>query len=92
MRVIALHGELDIYNVEYVRAQLALADRTTVIDLSGVRLLSAAALTELHRAAKRAGYGNITLVAARTHIREVLRTVHFERICRIADALHDHAE
>ena len=63
-RVVALTGELDIYNVEYVRRALADVDGPAVIDLSGVRFISAAALSEFVRAARRAGYGNLTLAGA----------------------------
>lgn len=56
-----------------------------VIDLSGVSLLTAAALTELHRAALRAGIGSVTLAGAPPHVRRVLEIVRFEQLFQIAD-------
>ena len=82
-RVVALSGELDMYNVEYVRSALAHLDGPAVIDLSRVRFISAAALSELVRAARRAGFGNLTLTGANRNTRRVLMIVKFDRIFRI---------
>ena len=54
-----------------------------VIDLSGVRFISAAALSEFVRAARRAGYGNLTLAGANPDIRRVLTIVKIDHIFQI---------
>ena len=82
-QVVALSGELDMYNVDYVRSALANVNGPAVIDLSGVRFISAAALSEFIRAARRAGYGNLTLVGANPDIRRVLRIVKVDHIFQI---------
>lgn len=81
--VVPLSGELDIYNVEYVRSALANVNGPAVIDLSGVSFISAAALSELIRAARRAGYRNLTLIGANPDIRRVLRIVKVDHIFQI---------
>lgn len=51
-----------------------------MVDLGGVTLLSAAALTELVRLAKRVGYQRVRLVGARPPIRRILELMGFDKL------------
>lgn len=84
--VVSLYGEIDLYNAPNVCRPLDAIDGPAVIDLSDVRLLAAAGLTELARVAKRVGYGEVRLAGARPHVRRILRIVEFERLFSIDDA------
>jgi anti-anti-sigma factor len=71
-RVIALTGEIDIYTAAEACRPLDAIDGPAVVDLSDVRLLTAAGLAELARVAKRVGHAKVTLVGAQPHIRRIL--------------------
>ena len=82
-RVVALSGDLDVYNTRMVRDALSVIDGPAVIDLSDVRLITAAALTELVLVAQRAGMGAVTLRGASPQVRRILRIAGFETLFRI---------
>ncbi|MBV9079516.1 MAG: STAS domain-containing protein [Elusimicrobia bacterium] len=79
-RVVALTGELDVYTTPAACRVLDAIDGPAIVDLSGVRLLGAAALEELARVARRAGRGNVKLVGARPNVRRVLEIVRFDQL------------
>lgn len=79
-RVVALSGEIDIYSASTTCRVLDDVDGPAVIDLSGVRLLSAAGLAELARLAKRVGFRAVTLTGAQPHVRRVLTIARFEQL------------
>jgi anti-anti-sigma factor len=81
---IALTGEIDIYTAATACRALDDLHGPAVVDLSGVRLLSAAGLTELARLAQRVGYHTVTLAGARPHVRRVLEIARFELLFTIA--------
>ncbi|MDB5073469.1 MAG: hypothetical protein JWM87_4580 [Candidatus Eremiobacteraeota bacterium] len=80
---IDLKGEIDIYTVESACRALDLIDGPAVVDLSNVRLLSAAGLNELARVAQRVGFRRVTLVGACPHVRRVLQIARFEALFTI---------
>jgi anti-anti-sigma factor len=82
-RVVALSGDLDVYNTRTVRDTLSVIDGPAVIDLSGVRLITASALTELVLVAQRAGIGAVALRGAPPQVRRILRIAGFETLFRI---------
>jgi anti-anti-sigma factor len=79
-RVVALSGEIDLYSAPTVCRVLDAIDGAAVVDLSGVKYLSAAGLTELVRVAKRVGNRTVKLVGAPPHVRRVLEIAQFERL------------
>jgi anti-anti-sigma factor len=79
-RVVSLTGEIDIYTARIACRVLDAIDGPAVIDLSGVRLLCAAGLTELARVAARTGNGVVTLRGARPHVRRVLQIARFDEL------------
>lgn len=87
--IVSLVGDLDCFNIGLVRDALAPIHGEAIVDLTGVRLLGAAAMTELVRASKRAGPGQIVLVVSSPHIRGVLDLVEFDRLFRIVARLED---
>ncbi len=87
--IVSLEGELDYFNVGAVCEALAPIHGKAVIDLTCVRLLGAAVMTELIRAAKRAAPDQIVLVVPSPHIRRILRLVEFDRVFRIVERLAD---
>jgi anti-anti-sigma factor len=82
--VVHLSGDIDAYTAGTACRVLDRIDGPAVIDLSQVRLLSAAGLTELARVARRAGYGTVTLSGARPHVRRVLEIFRFDALFVIA--------
>jgi anti-anti-sigma factor len=87
--MIFLEGDLDSFTACEMRKALAPIDGEAVIDLRCVRLLSAAALTELVRVAKRAGAGAVVLIVTSPAVRQVLALVEFERLFRIVERLEE---
>lgn len=92
--VIALQGDLDLASCPEVLEQLgtrALAGRHLVIDLAGVTMFGAAAMTlvqTLHCDATAAG-GSCCLTAVPAQILRIMTLVGFEHIVPI---VHDHHE
>ena len=78
--VVALSGDLDVYNTRTVRDALSVIHGPAVIDLSGVRLITASALTELVLVAQRVGVGAVTLRGATPQVRRILRIAGFETL------------
>ncbi len=85
-RVVVLSGEIDIYSASTACRALDDIDGAAVIDLSHVRLLSAAGLAELARLAKRVGFGTVTLTGAHPHVRRVLTIARFEQMFNIDES------
>ncbi len=79
-RVVALGGDLDVYTTRTVRDALSVINGPAVIDLSGVRLITASALTELVLVAQRAGVGAVTLRGASPQVRRILKIAGFETL------------
>jgi anti-anti-sigma factor len=82
-RVVALTGDLDVYTTPAMRETLRVIDGPAVIDLAGVRLITASALTELVLVAQRAGVGTVTLRGASPQVRRILRIAGFETLFAI---------
>ncbi len=83
--VVVLRGEIDIYTAATACRVLDEIDGPAVIDLSAVRLLCAAGLTELARVARRVGPGKVALSGARAHVRRVLDIARFDVLFIIDD-------
>ncbi len=77
-RVVNLTGEIDIYTAATARRALDVIDGPAIVDLSQVRLMTAAGLTELARVAKRVGERTVTLVGATQDVRRILEIARFE--------------
>lgn len=82
-RVVALSGDLDVYNTRTVHDALSVIDGPSVIDLSGVRLITASALTELVLVAQRVGVGTVRLRGASPQVRRILKIAGFETLFTI---------
>jgi anti-anti-sigma regulatory factor len=82
---IVLSGDIDIYTASRACRALDTIDGPAVVDLSEVRLLTAAGLTELARVAERVGYRVVALVGAPRHVRLVLAMASFDRLFVIED-------
>ena len=78
--VVYLRGEIDIFSAPTTCRALDLIEGPAVIDLSGVRLLAAAGLSELARVARRVGPATVTLAGARPDVRRVLEIARFEAL------------
>jgi anti-anti-sigma factor len=78
--VVALSGELDIFNVDTACRVLDAIDGPAIIDLSDVRYLSSAGLAELARVAKRAGAQVVTLANMQRQVLRVLQIVQFDKL------------
>ncbi|HYZ14943.1 MAG TPA: STAS domain-containing protein [Candidatus Acidoferrum sp.] len=83
---IVLSGDIDIYTAPTACRALDTIDGPAVIDLSEVRLLTAAGLTELARLAERVGYRVVALTGASPHVRRVLSLASFDRLFVVEDA------
>ncbi len=84
-RVVRLTGEIDVYTARRACRALDEIDGPAVVDLSGVRLLSAAGL---HRAcAARVPHGQRRRHAsgAPPHVRRVLTIARFDELFHIDD-------
>ena len=80
---VVLSGEIDIYTASSACRVLDAIDGPAVVDLSGVRLLTAAGLTELARLANRVGHGIVTLAGARPQVCRILTLAQFDRLFTI---------
>jgi anti-anti-sigma factor len=83
--VVKLQGEIDAYSARVACRVLDAVHGPAVIDLSGVRLLCAAGLSELARVAARAGRRVVTLRGAPPHVRRVLAIARFHELFLIED-------
>jgi anti-anti-sigma regulatory factor len=80
-----LWGDLDIYELPRFRAVLeALAGDAIAIDMSRVRCVSAAFVTEIVRLRRRCPHSRIALVGLADFNRHVLLTVGLDAICSLA--------
>ena len=73
--LVTLAGEIDIGSVSTLRRHLgALSNDSTIVDMSGVRLLSAAGVTELAALRDRLAHvdKSLALAAARPLVRRIL--------------------
>lgn len=90
--LVTIAGELDIASVPALRRHLhALPDRSTVLELSGVRLLSAAGVTEvvdLRDRLARAG-ARLALAAAPPRVRRILAITGLDDTIVLADTVDD---
>jgi len=89
LTTVFLEGELDVFAADRLRATLEGVTAPAVIDLGGVRLLTAAALTELVRLSKRVGPRRIALSSAAPHIRRVLEIARFDQLFAIVERPED---
>lgn len=85
--VIALSGDLDIYNAKVVCRVLDAIAGPAVIDMSGVAFVDGSGLTELVHVARRSGPGNVVLVVPSPQLRRVLGIVGFGQLFRIVEGL-----
>lgn len=80
-----LWGDLDIYELPRFRAVLdALEGDAITIDMSRVRCVSAAFVTEIVRLRRRCPHSRIALVGLADFNRHVLRTVGVDALCTLA--------
>ena len=84
--IVSLSGELDVFTAPTACRPLRAIDGPAVIDLSGVSLLSAAALSELAAVARRAGRGTVALTGPNPDVRRVLEICRFDELFTIVDA------
>ena len=84
-RVVKLSGEIDVYTARKACRVLDDIDGPAIVDLSAVRLLSAAGLTELARLARRTGKGVVTLRGAQPSVRRILTIARFHELFAIDD-------
>ncbi len=84
-QVVHLMGEIDVYTARTACRALDGIAGPAVVDLSGVRLLCAAGLTELARVAARTGNRVVTLRGARPNVRRVLDIARFDELFVIED-------
>jgi anti-anti-sigma regulatory factor len=78
---VALHGVLDLYGLRDARTALRALDAGTVtIDLSQVRLISAAFIGELARLRRRLPSSEIRIVGANADVRRVLDLVRYSSL------------
>ena len=93
--VITVAGEIDIETVPALRRHLlSVPDCGTILEFSGVRLLSAAGLTELvdlRDRLTRAG-ARLALAGASPSVRRVLAVTGLDDIMILADTLHEAVE
>jgi anti-anti-sigma factor len=90
--VITLAGEIDIETVPALRRHLlSVPDCNTILEFSGVRLLSAAGLTELVDLRDRLtrGGARLALAGASPSVRRVLTITGVDDTMILADTLHD---
>ncbi len=85
--VIALSGDLDIYNAKVVCRVLDQIAGPAVIDMSGVAFVDGSGLTELVHVARRSGPGNVVLVVPSPQLRRVLGIVGFGELFHIVERL-----
>ena len=90
--LVAVAGEIDIASAPALRRHLlSLPDCSTILELSGVQLLSAAGLTELvnlHDRLTRAG-ARLALAAAPRLVRRVLAITGLDDTMMLADTVDD---
>lgn len=82
---VVLRGEIDVFTAATACRALDAIDGRAVVDLSEVRLLSAAGLTELARLARRVGYRKVVLAGANRDLRRVLEIARFELLFTIEE-------
>ena len=90
--LVTVAGEIDIASAPSLRGHLlSLADCSTILDLSGVQLLSAAGLTELVDLRDRLTRADARLVlaAAPAPVRRVLALTRLDDTLLLADTLDD---
>ena len=75
--IVLLTGDIDALNAETACRMLDAIDGPAEIDLSGVRYLASAGLTELARVAKRGGARVVTLTKMQPQVLRVLQIVRF---------------
>ena len=78
--LVSLSGDIDHYTAHQACRVLDAIDGPAIVDLAGVRLLSAAALAELVRAAKRVGSKAVTLSAPSAGVRALLERMRFDEL------------
>ncbi len=82
---VSLSGDLDIYALpDFERALAALAGERLVIDLSEVRLVSAAFFGALVRLRRRLPESSIEVVGAHDQVRRIFRLVAAESFITLA--------
>jgi len=93
--VVTVGGEIDMATVPALRRHLlSVPDCNTILEFSGVRLLSAAGLTELvdlRDRLTRAG-ARLALAGASPSVRRVLTITGLDATMMLADTLHDAVE
>lgn len=90
--VVVLTGELDVYGLGEVRRALAAAHdkERVIIDMSGVKIVSAAVLTEFVRCYKerrRQGFEPARLVAASPHVRRIFEITELSKLWPFFESL-----
>lgn len=81
--VVALDGDLDIYTAPDMREELSRITEPTIVDLTKVRFMDAAALTELALVARRVGRGKLTVIVPRGFLTKLMTLVEFDHLCTI---------
>jgi anti-sigma B factor antagonist len=89
--VVALRGQIDLFNVDSIRARIELEplgrQATIILDLSRVEALDPTALRVLLAAGRRLDWREVVAVAPRQSVRAVLTSSELERIVPVYDAL-----
>ena len=91
LRVVALHGTLDIESSQEVRAKLAGgaadSDRPLVVDLTGCEFIDSVGLAALLQGAKplQNGESNVAFVAPSGHVRRLLELTAVDRTIPLFD-------
>lgn len=80
LRSVALMGEIDYQTAATACRVFDVIDGPAFVDLSNVRFLSAAGLTQLHRLATRVGPHTVTIINASPNVRRILDLAKFERL------------
>ncbi|GAC1615802.1 MAG: hypothetical protein NVS4B13_09950 [Candidatus Elarobacter sp.] len=88
--IVALSGDLDLYTAPDMREALSGITQPAIVDLTKVRFIDAAALTELALVARRIGRGNLTLIVPRGFLTRLMTLVEFEHLCTVVSDRRQH--